>query len=243
MSVNRLNRLYGLAPGFKHDNDEEWQPYATTTDRSFLSSERRTLLCNLEEIDKLKSSSRGDDKDKKEEIQDRISKLTNSVNTQIETLIQKIPAIKANAIKAREQAIQADFPTSSRASDDDEDDYADPFKNDYLPRIAPPKKRPAQQAQADEIASEQVTAQAPSPSAESSNNSVDRYLEGVSEKDKQILLSLRTCINRYDCKAKVICALERLRKRDEIHATLDSINNYFKIQARTASKSIIKTTS
>jgi hypothetical protein len=222
MSTSRVRQLCNFVPGFKNDKDEEWACYLPSKDQLFLRKSRKQYLIMMDNLDGLKLEKK--EGDSSPELEDKMKALTRQIDSFIQTVLHTIPNLKERGLQAREKRIEEDLNgggqvgNSSRMDPtyEDESEILDSL-GAFMPRtnrVEPSTSAPrTQQHQPMDIDQAQYDA----------GQQVDNYLDDVEPDNVEIMLKLRSLVERFKCKEPILEALRRSRHRDSRLALLDDL--------------------
>lgn len=228
--------LDDISPGFRADQEERWTTFLTLDKQNKVRRKREAFLELMESYDnakyrytmarKVKPPTLPSIKKEMEEARQEVIKLT-------KRLIVELRELKNEADRIRDITIRGDQLLSSsvkkrRIGDADindidftdantdliaeEDDEYLPWNetSSNRPPVESPKQPPTRRPRADDFT-------VPTPQTQPVNKpNDDDLLNGVHEEDAEILKVLKTQIKKYNCRDRVLEAIESTRVRHDI---------------------------
>lgn len=239
--------LYSLAPGFRHDRDEEWASHLKPDDQVFLAKERSNLFIVKESIDTLKLSViKERDISKKEELETSLKRYNARYQKRIEKLIPKIKELNHYATQAKKRAAEEEVAANEKRRkmvDIDKVDYEEEemIQGNYLPKDFARKATEAPKSTSRLSSSATSSLHIPAtPQRGIDQSTSDPFYEGVSEeRDIEVLQKLRSHIYKYKCRDTVLKALAGFRAKNDCLASLDKFHSQlskYKNKNRTEAK-------
>ena len=226
MSRTYLEKLRKVSPGFREDRDEDWLVYLPKEDVIQVRKWRASFQQQSEKLDDVRLE--------QDEVQDKI--LTDELNKFINNLLIHLPRLKEKATKKRDEEIRDDFSNSSKRPKYDGSLTGDlnlvpeylPFE--FLPsnmtrkESAPPEPKKAQASQGSSKQREKTPPRESKSKKQQKTTEPprDTYLDGVTDESyKRVLKALRPYVERYQCKGRLIEALDSMKRHED---TVDIFN-------------------
>lgn len=228
--------LDDISPGFRSDQEERWTTFLTSDKQIKVRRKREAFLELMEFYDDIKiryTMARKDKSPSLPSIKKELDEAKKEVIKLTKTLIVELKELKFEAGQIRDQKIRGDqFLASSsvkkrRLEDadindidftdanielvaDEDDEYLPWDQTTKRPPVESPKQPPIRRPRADDFT-------VPTPQAQLVNRrNDDDILDDVHEEDAEILKNLKTQIKKYDCRDRVLEAIESTRVRYDI---------------------------
>lgn len=220
-----------ISPGFRFDKDELWVTHLAIEKQSQIRRWREDYQELMELYDEEKQNVTAARKEKSASLpllKEQLKEKKKEVEQMLRKLVIDLKKLKTEADKIRDDELRTDNLVNDakrrRSIDLDEIDFTD--KNvdfvpdddyDYLPWSETISKRPAEppkpankRPRADEFTV--PTPKVPLPKGPA----VDELLENVPTADAEILKDLKALIKKYDCRDRVLDAIESTREKDHV---------------------------
>ena len=254
MSAQYLKALSSVAPGFLRDKDEEWLQYLESADQIQLRNEREKILRQIEVLDDLR-----DELKKKKSLdattQDKIVNKTNLINSSVKVLLKKIPKLKERALEAREIAIRASHSHGSnkRKRLDNNDDLLSgsasivhPRDFDFLPShllqtISRPVTVGKRSTTAQPTAEKAIARTTPKIRPPHQRETLEEFLKGIEPKYVELMKQLRPTIDKFDCKDRVLNALDCHDKHNTALSIIDWLQKIRVEKGKGRSRAVVVT--
>jgi len=226
-----IEALYSLAPGFALDKDEDWMIYLPPEKQMFMRNQRQKLLLINENLDTFEAAFEKYLRDNKfanptvlqharKDHNAQRQKFIQKRNQTAERMLIKIRELKKEAIKSREndQRVESEAATKRRRMNQVDPDIVDVdidvelVPDDYLPSI--PEDTKAKIKYVPKINEGATASQASRPRTPSAPT-VDPLIKGVSPGDAKILIELKSMIMKYECRDRVLKAIQSYRSKDK----------------------------
>lgn len=222
-----------ISPGFRFDKDELWVTHLSIEKQSNIRRWREDYQELMEAYDEVKQNLTAARKEKSASLpllKEQLKAKKKEVEQSLRRLIVDLKKLKTEADKIRDDELRTENLVSSakrrRPMDVDDIDFTDKsvdFVDDddynYLPWSETATIRPAEPPKPSQPAKRSKTEEfvVPTPHVSRPKEpAVDEMLENIPKVDAEILEDLRALIKRYDCRDRVLDAIESTREKDYI---------------------------